>query len=66
MVILRSQNKITDLFMVFQPDCVALNRRGRHQYDLLVTLRMEKQGYLSENHTQDQRGSNLLTYIYAY
>ena len=33
-------------------------RQGRHQRDCLVTLRMEKQRYFSENHTQDQRGSN--------
>ena len=35
-----------------------LTRRGRHYRDRLVTLRREKQGYFSENPTQDQRGSN--------
>ena len=35
-----------------------LTRRARHKRGRLVTLRREKQGYFSENPTQDQRGSN--------
>ena len=35
-----------------------LTRRGCHYSVRLVTLRRKKQGYLSENPTQDQRGSN--------
>ena len=35
-----------------------LTRRCRHRRDRLFTLRREKQGYVSEKPTQDQRGSN--------
>ena len=35
-----------------------LNQQDRHQRDRFVTLNVEKQGYISERHKQDQWSSS--------